>query len=444
MPPVAQPFVSPHAIRAAFAAAMSRMYAREVPQYQALVDLVAQVNGRVLADDPALADTMARTGEIDRLAGERHGAIRVGTAAELTTIARAFAVMGMVPVGYYDLAPAGVPVHSTAFRAIDEAALGASPFRMFTSLLRLELIADAGLRAEATEILARRDIFTGEARRLIAQAEADGGLSEADAAAFVDTLLETFRWHSAATVSHGCHARLLAAHRLVADVVSFRGPHINHLTPRVLDIDAVQAAMPAHGMTPKAVIEGPPSRRCPILLRQTSFTALEEAIAFPGEDGTTAGRHTARFGEVEQRGVALTPKGQALFDAWIAAPGDAPLALPDDWAALRREGLAYFRYSPVAGAAMPAGDATIEALIAAGCIACDPIVYDDFLPVSAAGIFQSNLGTDKRATYRAEADRAAFEQALGRQVEDGHALYAATERASLAATLSALGRTPTG
>ena len=36
---------------------------------------------------------------------------------------RLFAVMGLYPVGYYDLSVAGVPVHSTAFRPVDEAAL---------------------------------------------------------------------------------------------------------------------------------------------------------------------------------------------------------------------------------------------------------------------------------------------------------------------------------
>ncbi|MGO7653298.1 2-oxoadipate dioxygenase/decarboxylase family protein, partial [Rhizobium ruizarguesonis] len=76
-----------------------------------------------------------------------------------------------------------------------------------------------------------------------------------------------------------------------------------------LDIDAVQARMPERCITPKAVIEGPPRRHCDILLRQTSFNALEETIAFSGDDGAIKGTHTARFGEVEQRGVALTAKG---------------------------------------------------------------------------------------------------------------------------------------
>ena len=146
------------------------------------------------------------------------------------------------------------------------------------------------------------------------------------------------------------------AHRLIADVVSFKGPHINHLTPRTLDIDAVQSGMPARGITPKAVIEGPPPRNCPILLRQTSFKALEETIAFVDDAGhAETGTHTARFGEIEQRGVALTPKGRAIYDRLLASVRDGVQvgstggnaaeyaselterfkALPDDWQSLR-------------------------------------------------------------------------------------------------------------
>ena len=75
-------------------------------------------------------------------------------------LGRVFAVRGMHPVGYYDLTVAGVPVHATAFRPLTEEALAANPFRIFTSLLRLELISDATLRAKAEAILAKRDIFT--------------------------------------------------------------------------------------------------------------------------------------------------------------------------------------------------------------------------------------------------------------------------------------------
>ena len=432
-------FVHPDEIRSRFSAALSAMYRAEVPQYGDLLTLVADINAQVLKADAARADRLAASGELARLSEERHGAIRVGAAEELATIARAFAVMGMAPVSYYNLAPAGVPVHSTAFRPVDPAALARNPFRVFCSLLRLELIEDEALRAEAAETLARRDIFTAAARDLIATAEAQGGLDEDQADRFVAELLETFRWHAEATVSAATYDRLVAAHRLIADVVSFKGPHINHLTPRTLDIDAAQAAMPARGITPKETIEGPPARACPILLRQTSFKALEEAIAFPGEDGTTAGTHTARFGEIEQRGCALTPAGRALYDQALAT-GDFS-ALPDDWDALRRGELAWFRYRATPqGLAMRVETADLDALIARGHVVAEPITYEDFLPVSAAGIFQSNLGAEARqSAYAADPARAAFETALGRPVLDEMALYRTEQDASIATTLKALG-----
>ena len=432
--------VHPDEIRSRFSAALSAMYRAEVPQYGELLTLVADVNAEVLRRDDEAARRLAASGDLARLSEERHGAIRVGTAEELATIARAFAVMGMQPVSYYNLAPAGVPVHSTAFRPVEPEALRRNPFRVFCSLLRLELIEDAVLRAEAAETLARRDIFTAGARELIDAAERHGGLDEAQADRFVDELLETFRWHAEATVDAPTYARLVGAHRLIADVVSFKGPHINHLTPRTLDIDAAQAAMPARGIAPKETIEGPPARACPILLRQTSFKALEEPIAFPSSDGSTAGVHTARFGEIEQRGAALTPAGRALYDAALASKNFS--ALPDNWSALRRQGLAWFRYGADLKAAATQDD-DLEGLISAGAVTAEPITYEDFLPVSAAGIFQSNLGSEARDSgYAADPAKAEFEQALGRPVLDEMALYQAEQDASLAEALNAVGRRP--
>lgn len=442
----AQAFVSPDQIRARFSRAMSAMYKQEVPLYGELLALVDEVNQAVMAAQPQLADSLRRTGEIERLDQERHGAIRVGSAAELATLRRLFAVMGMQPVGYYDLTTAGVPVHSTAFRAVHEQALQVSPFRVFTSLLRLELIEDAGLREMAAGILAERQIFTEQALRLIERCEQQGGLNQADAADFVEQALETFRWHHHATVSAEQYQQLHDQHRLIADVVAFKGPHINHLTPRTLDIDQAQAAMPAKGITPKAVIEGPPPRKHPILLRQTSFKALQESIAFADRSGS----HTARFGEIEQRGAALTGKGRALYDrlldtsrealAGVPSEGNAQQYMqllgehfsefPDDLGQMREQGLAFFRYFVADGA--PASlQGTLDELLAAGQVRCEPLVYEDFLPVSAAGIFQSNLGDGAQGGYAGQSNRADFEAALGAPVLDELALYAETERRSL-------------
>jgi uncharacterized glyoxalase superfamily metalloenzyme YdcJ len=454
-----QPFVSPDLIRQRFSKAMSDMYREEVPLYGALMELVEQTNRSVLDRDTQIARQLESTGEIERLDMERHGAIRVGTATELANLARLFAVMGMQPVGYYDLTPAGVPVHSTAFRAVHEDSLQVSPFRVFTSLLRLELINDPELRTFAESVLTKRSIFTPTALRLISQAETAGGLMESEAQEFVLQALETFRWHHSATVTAAQYQTLSAQHRLIADVVAFKGPHINHLTPRTLDIDRVQEQMPAHGITPKAVIEGPPRRQCPILLRQTSFKALDEPIAFTDQD-ETQGSHSARFGEIEQRGAALTPKGRALYDLLLNAardelgdfPNEANAAhynalmtqhfgeFPDSIEGMREQGLAYFRYFATEKglAAGGLGDASLEQLLRDGYVKAEPLVYEDFLPVSAAGIFQSNLGDAAQTHYGEHSNRQAFEQALGRSTIDELGLYAETQKRSIDESLAAL------
>ncbi|HXV30345.1 MAG TPA: VOC family protein [Sinorhizobium sp.] len=454
-------FVSADDIRSAFSAAMSVMYREEVPAYGTLMELVAKVNEDTLAADARLKERLTATDSLDRISEERHGAIRLGTPAELSMMRRVFAVMGMYPVGYYDLSTAGVPVHSTAFRPVGEASLKRNPFRIFTSLLRLDLIADETLRAEAAVILKERQIFTPGAIELTEKAERDGGLDEADAERFVAEVLETFRWHDRANVSADMYKRLHDAHRLIADVVSFKGPHINHLTPRTLDIDQVQALMPEYGIAPKAVVEGPPTRKCAILLRQTSFKALEEPVSFrDGDGGWKAGSHTARFGEIEQRGVALTPKGRGLYDRLLdqsrqivrpAADGsnareyEAALAkvfaaFPDNWAEIREAGLGYFSYSLTETGRQTKlpGRRDLESLIADGLVQFDPIVYEDFLPVSAAGIFQSNLGDGAQQEFVASPNQQRFEADLGAAVLNEFDHYAGIEKASIENCLRAL------
>lgn len=403
LPSLERGLIDPNTLRTAFSRALSDMYRREVPLYGTLLELVAETN-RAASGDVA-----------HRLEIERHGAIRVGTASELVGIRRLFSAMGMQPVGYYDLATAGVPVHSTAFRPVGADALAINPFRVFTSLLRLELVADAALREEAAAILESRQIFTPRLLELLALVDREGGLPSAHAQEFVAEALHTFRWHETASVDAALYRRLKASHPLVADVVCFHGPHINHLTPRTLDIDRVQAAMHTRGMNPKSVIEGPPRRDIPILLRQTSFQALTEPVRFADQDNGDRGTHTARFGEVEQRGAALTPTGRALYDCLLArlqsevAAGadrlDASARIfsdfPDDIETLRADRLAFFHPGT-----------------------SEPILYEDFLPVSAAGIFRSNLGTGP-AESLAVSSREALETALQSPILDEMTLCAA-------------------
>ena len=120
-------------LRASFAAGLSAMYGSEVPAYTTLVDVSAQVNADYIAAHPEAE----RLGTLARVTAERHGAIRVGSPAELADVATLFAAFGMYPVGFYDLRDAAspVPVVSTAFRPVADDELARNPFRVFTSML---------------------------------------------------------------------------------------------------------------------------------------------------------------------------------------------------------------------------------------------------------------------------------------------------------------------
>jgi uncharacterized glyoxalase superfamily metalloenzyme YdcJ len=450
-------WVSPTEIRHAFSMAMSQVYQEEVPLYAQLLSLVSDVNDIFFAANPSVLEHMQRTGQLERLHYERHGAVRLGTAEEMKTMARFFAVMGMQPVGYYDLTepPARLPIHSTCFRCLDLESLTVNPFRVFVSLLRPEYISESQ-RAKTFEILSRRQIFSAQCIDLIEAAEAHGGLDHEHAREFIREGLETFKWRGTATVTHSEYQDLKAESPLLADIVAFPGPHINHLTPRTLDIDQVQIQMENHGIPMKDVIEGPPFRKCPILLRQTSFKALSEKVLFPSrilgdnsDQSLFLSRHTARFGEIEQRGAALTEKGRALYDhlvneAWKKgvtpqdpeAYRDSFLSFPDDWKELRKNGLVWFRYY-VVNDTVRDRERNVEDLISAGKIAFTPLVYEDFLPLSAAGIFRSNLttsptndGTDHPALHDGPG-RDDLQRAIGKDITSEFWIYEKLQEESL-------------
>lgn len=452
-------FRSKNEIRLQFTQAMSGMYQLEVPLYKNLLSLAKSVNEEVRNNLPKLTVNETRLLNL-----EHHGAIRVGTTNELSKMRRLFAVMGMVPVDYYDLSLAGIPVHSTAFRALDREDLELSPFRVFCSLLRLDLIDNIQLRQQANEILERRQIFPAELLGLIDLSEKQGGLTPDDSDSFIKYALEVFRWHQNSTVEKQTYDELKAAHGLVADVVSFKGPHINHLTPKVLDIDACQNGFTKKQIKAKAFVEGPPKRTCPILLRQTSFIAIAEEITF--SDGKN-GSHTARFGEVEQRGIALTPKGRELYDRLLVqarnAGNNSEVAyeirlseafedFPDNYEDIRQQDLGYFCYSTdFTIQQLETKSSDIESLIKEGVIKATPIVYEDFLPVSAAGIFTSNLSSNQpydvnqiddleaSSLQKEDSNRNCFETALGMKVVNSFDLYESIQQNSLNATQKKLG-----
>ena len=398
-------------LRARFARSLSTLYGTEVPAYTTLVEACEQVNADVLE---RRGEDAERLGSIQRVTAERHGAIRVGTAAELAQVARVFGACGMHPVGFYDLREASppIPVVSTAFRPTDRAELAMNPFRVFTSVLVVDdrRFFDERTEAQLREFLDARTLFPDELLELADDMLQEWELTHDEADRFLELATAAFAL-SDEPVDRAWYEHLESISSVAADIGGVSSTHINHLTPRVLDIDALYARMGELGIEMIDRIQGPPrvepGEGVDVLLRQTSFRALAEPRRFREPDGTvTDGHLRVRFGEVEARGVALTPAGRNLYD------GHGFRAFPRTDEELHAQGLAYYRRDD------------------AGRL--QPLVYEDFLPKSAAGIFASNLtsgGTADASRRASVRDAAWMQDALGCTLHDPYALYEA-ERAA--------------
>lgn len=456
--------ISQWQLRAAFAARLSKMYGREVPAYTTLVDVSREVNEDTLKAHGADAE---RLGSISRVTAERHGAIRVGTPAELQQVGRIFGALGMLPVGFYDLreaASSAVPVVSTAFRPVDGEELARNPFRVFTSLLTPgdPRFFDADLRDRLETFLASRELFPPELLALADRAGAEKELPDDEAERFLQLAVQAFEL-SDEPVDKAWYQTLEKVSAVAADIGGVRNTHINHLTPRVLDIDELYRRMTNRGIEMIDTIQGPPGWEGPdVLLRQTSFRALAEDRALRTPDGrVTTGALRVRFGEVEARGIALTRAGRVLYDRVLALIDEqaaldpqaarAELAralwtkhVPGTERELATQGLGYFTYHvapdrPGNGSRPPAG---LGDLLTQGWVRAEPLVYEDFLPRSAAGIFQSNLSGE--GSKRMDQEGAAYDSewlsgAMGREVMDPFALYEQQQTRSIAQVSRALG-----
>lgn len=452
-------------LRARFAERLSELYGQEVPAYNTLVEVSQEVNERVMRAQGADAE---RLGTISRVTAERHGAIRVGSPREMRQVSRIFAALGMSPVGFYDLRdaqPSPIPVVSTAFRPVTREELALNPFRVFTSMLVPEdrRFFDAETEGRLKEFLDSRTLFPAELLDLAEKAIEQEGLDESDTERFLDLAASAFAL-SSDPVDHAWYQKLEAISSVAADIGGVSTTHINHLTPRVLDIDDLYRSMQERGITMIDTIQGPPRWHGPdVLLRQTSFRALSEPRMFRSADGSTfEDSLRVRFGEVEARGLALTPRGRDLYDELVARIDTLHTAdrardrqdiarevwaasWPSDERGFIEQDLAFFTFHLAEGAvASDVEDGQdLMSLIDQGLVVAAPIVYEDFLPRSAAGIFSSNLsgaGSVDTNQGGAARDLAWMSEAIGTAVRVPEDIYAAEREASLQQLVHQLSR----
>jgi uncharacterized glyoxalase superfamily metalloenzyme YdcJ len=219
----------------------------------------------------------------------------------------------------------------------------------------------------------------------------------------------------------------------------------------------------------KDFTEGPPAGT-PVLLRQDAYKALTEPVVFQQPDGSTVNsEHTARFGEIEERFYATTPAGRALYDECLAAAEASRARNPDltkkdhsayqcEYAAcfgafpqtlseLLEQKLVYgsFSVTPKGKAAKTQGSITstdIQELVRLGYAEAKGLRYEDFLPVSAAGIFASNLGqygTKSTTTQKPVYTKETLERIMERPIIDSDDLYREMEAESISQVKGELG-----
>ena len=240
---------------------------------------------------------------------------------------------------------------------------------------------------------------------------------------------------------------------------------VGRLAARLGEADLRLADYPHSGF--KDFTEGP-SADTPVLLRQDSYKALTEPVVFSEEDGSEiTAQYTARFGEIEQRFYAMTPAGRAVYDQCLGAfeearaadPGlarrdedaferlqmEAFAPIPKSLGALLAQGYVYAVYLPTAQGIAARGSietTDMAELTELGYVRREGQRYEDFLPVSAAGIFASNLnqyGTASTAQVRPEYARGHLEAIMGRSIIDSDSAYSGVEARSRLETYEALG-----
>ena len=348
-------------VRKLVARGFAEMYGRELPEYNRFTVPVRASNLEQLDRRP---DPRVNR---ETLMEEKHGAIRVPGAEEMRVVTRIFAVMGMVPVEFYDMTILGeksLPMIATAFRSTDRS-VEESAFRMFCSMLHADSIPPQVREEVLAELEKNRRLYPKFSPELLAalnRAERNGGLGADDARRFATLVVEALSMHKDKVVNFALYSRLRQISDPLADIV-LESPVLNHLTPRALDITDAVAQLNAAGIPMQTAIQGPPLREdgTPVQLNQIAriaagedvFVTLDPAVlaAFESDPASLERRradaprlelqrgeqvaaymarveaalathpiviiqHKARFGEIEARGVALTREGEAAYNAY--------------------------------------------------------------------------------------------------------------------------------
>lgn len=281
--------LSPAALRVRFVERATAKFARNVPDFVALRRLVAENGGTFLND---------------------HGAIRTADPAVRELFERAAGVLGLRRERAYAF-PAKKLV-SFDLQVIGE---DAGQFKVFVSELDLDTfpVEVAALIREdcATQAAA---VDHGAFVNLIAKAERDGGLAEADAEAFLAHFVEHLMRRNGAPIKRATLDAVAAVSGEAASALAL-GPDFNHVTIDVRaagfpGIEAMASAMQARGFRLLPEIQGGSGT----ILRQTAtFAATMDTEVLEAGGRVGLAQTERQFVEIIERNQATSPWGAPLW-----------------------------------------------------------------------------------------------------------------------------------
>lgn len=281
--------LSPGALRERFVDRATAKFAGNVPDFVRLQVLVTAQGGRFLND---------------------HGAIRTADPAVAALFVRAARVLGLQR-------ERGYAFPAKKLLSFDLQVIGddAHQFKVFVSEVDL-----TAFPPEVT-VLVREDCATQAAAvdhgvfiALIAKAEAQDGLNEADAEAFIAHFVDVLMARNGPPLRRATLDAVAAVSGEAASALAL-GPDFNHVTIDVPSagfggIDAMTAAMLAAGFTMLPAIQGAAGTQ----LRQTATMAATMATPVLEVDGSLGNAQSEKqFVEIIERAQAVDADGVPLW-----------------------------------------------------------------------------------------------------------------------------------
>ena len=276
------------ALRSAFVEAATTKFASNVPDFVRLQELVRDNRGAFLND---------------------HGAIRTAEIRLRELFVRAAAVLGVKRELHYNF-PAKKLV-SFDLQVVGE---DHQQFKIFVSQVDLPAF-PAGVAALIREDCAEQAASVDHRGFLavIARAERDGGLNEADAASFIDHFVNKLMSRPGPPMKRSTLEAVAAVSGEAASALAL-GPDFNHITIDVraagfAGIEEMAAAMQDRGFRLLPNIQGAKGSK----LRQTATLAATMETPVREADGSIGTAQTEKqFVEIIERNQAIDAKGRPM------------------------------------------------------------------------------------------------------------------------------------